>query len=115
MTDTNDVVMAIAASLYASRATDDAIRAEPSMEVIRPRRGICITSLSLPFEAPLAAMAKVSHRATSRRADPWHSGVLDRDGLQLVGHVVTGVQRILELIVQRLPPDHIHRIGSAGE
>jgi hypothetical protein len=34
MTDTNDVVMAIAASLYASRATDDAIRAEPSMEVI---------------------------------------------------------------------------------
>jgi hypothetical protein len=34
MTDTNDVVMAIAASLYASRATDDAIRAEPNMEVI---------------------------------------------------------------------------------
>jgi hypothetical protein len=34
MTDTNDVVIAIAASLYASRMTDDAIRAEPSMEVI---------------------------------------------------------------------------------
>jgi hypothetical protein len=29
MTDKNDVVIAIAASLYASRATDDALRAEP--------------------------------------------------------------------------------------
>jgi hypothetical protein len=34
MTDKNDVVIAIAASLYASRATDDALRAEPPIEVI---------------------------------------------------------------------------------
>jgi hypothetical protein len=32
VTDKNDVVVAIAASLYASRATDDAIRAEPPIE-----------------------------------------------------------------------------------
>jgi hypothetical protein len=32
MTDTNDVVIAIAASLYASRATDDALRAEPPIQ-----------------------------------------------------------------------------------
>jgi hypothetical protein len=34
MTDKNDVVVAIAASLYASRATDDAIRAEPDVGAI---------------------------------------------------------------------------------
>jgi len=34
MTDRNDVVVAIAASLYASRATEDAIRAEPDLEAI---------------------------------------------------------------------------------
>jgi hypothetical protein len=34
LTDNNDVVIAIAASLYAIRATDDAIRSEPSMETI---------------------------------------------------------------------------------
>jgi hypothetical protein len=34
MTDTNDVVIAIGASLYASRATGDALRAEPDMEAI---------------------------------------------------------------------------------
>jgi hypothetical protein len=34
MTDKNDVVIAIAASLYASRATDDALRAEPPIEAI---------------------------------------------------------------------------------
>jgi hypothetical protein len=32
MTDTNDVVIAIAASLCASRATDDALRAEPPIQ-----------------------------------------------------------------------------------
>jgi hypothetical protein len=32
--DKNDVVIAIAASLYASRATDDALRAEPPIEAI---------------------------------------------------------------------------------
>jgi hypothetical protein len=30
----NDVVIAIAASLYASRATDDALRAEPPIEAL---------------------------------------------------------------------------------
>ena len=34
MTDKNDLVVAIAASLYASRATDDALRAEPSFDAI---------------------------------------------------------------------------------
>ena len=34
MTDQNDVVAAIAATLYASRATDDAIRAEPPIEAL---------------------------------------------------------------------------------
>jgi prefoldin subunit 5 len=34
MTDTNDVVIAIGASLYASRATDDALGAEPPIESI---------------------------------------------------------------------------------
>ena len=34
MTDRNDVVIAIAASLYASRATEDALRAEPGIESI---------------------------------------------------------------------------------
>jgi hypothetical protein len=32
--DKNDVVTAIAASLYASRATDDALRAEPPIEAL---------------------------------------------------------------------------------
>jgi hypothetical protein len=34
MTDKNDVVIGIAASLYASRATDDALRAEPDLEAL---------------------------------------------------------------------------------
>jgi hypothetical protein len=34
MTDQNDVVIGIAASLYASRATDDALRAEPNLEAL---------------------------------------------------------------------------------
>jgi hypothetical protein len=34
VTDKIDAVIAIAASLYASRATDDAIRGEPPMEAI---------------------------------------------------------------------------------
>ena len=34
MTDKNDVVIGIAASLYASRATDDALRAEPNLEAL---------------------------------------------------------------------------------
>jgi hypothetical protein len=34
MTDKNDMVIAIAASLYTTRATKDAIRAEPDMQVI---------------------------------------------------------------------------------
>ncbi len=34
MTDKIDVVIAIAASLYASRATDDAVRAEPDIEAL---------------------------------------------------------------------------------
>jgi hypothetical protein len=34
VTDKNDLVAAIAASLYASRATDDAIRAEPPIETL---------------------------------------------------------------------------------
>jgi hypothetical protein len=34
MSDKNDVVIGIAASLYASRATDDALRAEPNLEAL---------------------------------------------------------------------------------
>ena len=34
VTDKNDLVAAIAAMLYASRATDDAIRAEPPIEAL---------------------------------------------------------------------------------
>jgi hypothetical protein len=34
MTDKNDVVIGIAASLYASRGTDDALRAEPNLEAL---------------------------------------------------------------------------------
>jgi hypothetical protein len=34
MTDRNEVVIGIAASLYASRATDDALRAEPNLEAL---------------------------------------------------------------------------------
>jgi hypothetical protein len=34
MTDKNDLVVAIAASLYASRATDDPLRAEPSFDAL---------------------------------------------------------------------------------
>jgi hypothetical protein len=34
MTDKHDVVIAIAASLYASRATEDALRAEPPIEAL---------------------------------------------------------------------------------
>ena len=34
MTDQNDVVIGIAASLYASRATDDALRAEPDLQAL---------------------------------------------------------------------------------
>jgi hypothetical protein len=34
VTDKNDVVNAIGASLYASRTTGDALRAEPDMEAI---------------------------------------------------------------------------------
>jgi hypothetical protein len=32
--DKNDVVIALAASLYAIRATDDAIRAEPNLDAL---------------------------------------------------------------------------------
>ena len=34
MTDKNDLVVAIAAILYASRATDDPLRAEPSFDAL---------------------------------------------------------------------------------
>lgn len=34
VTDKDDVVIAIAASLYASRATDDALRAEPDIQAL---------------------------------------------------------------------------------
>jgi hypothetical protein len=34
MTDKNDVVIGIAASLYASRATGDALRDEPNLEAL---------------------------------------------------------------------------------
>jgi hypothetical protein len=34
MTDKHDVVIGIAASLYASRATDDALRGEPNLEAL---------------------------------------------------------------------------------
>jgi hypothetical protein len=34
VTDKNDLVVAIAASLYASRATDDTIRANPPIEAL---------------------------------------------------------------------------------
>jgi hypothetical protein len=34
MTDKHDLVVAIASSLYASRATDDALRAKPSFDAI---------------------------------------------------------------------------------
>ena len=34
MTDKNDVVIGIAASLYASRASDDVLRGEPNLEAL---------------------------------------------------------------------------------
>ena len=48
MTDKNDVVIGIAASLYASRASDDVLRGEPNLEALAMRHGTCTSSCSVP-------------------------------------------------------------------
>ena len=50
MTDKNDLVVAIAASLYASRATDDALRAEPPLDALANEAWGCTISWSALFE-----------------------------------------------------------------
>jgi hypothetical protein len=59
VTDKNDVVAAIAASRYASRATDDAIRAEPPIEALADEAW----DLYYKFER---AVRSSSHRQTVR-------------------------------------------------
>lgn len=60
MTDKHDVVVGIAASLYASRATNDALRAEPDLEAL------AIEAWDLYFE--LQRVVSGSHGEASRRA-----------------------------------------------
>jgi hypothetical protein len=42
-------------------------------------------------------------------------GVLDDDALEDVRHVLGGVDRVLEALVEVLPPDHDHRIDAVAE
>jgi hypothetical protein len=60
MTDKDDVVIGIAASLYASRATDDAIRSEPNVEALANE------AWDLYFK--LQRAVSESHGEASRRA-----------------------------------------------
>jgi len=62
MTDKNDVVIGIAASLYARRATDDALRGEPNLEALANE------AWDLYFK-PQRAVSE-SHGAASARANP---------------------------------------------
>jgi hypothetical protein len=61
MTDQNDVVIWIAASLYASRATDDALRAEPNLEALAKE------AWDLYFK--LQRVVSESHGEAAARAD----------------------------------------------
>ena len=61
MSDTHDVVIGIAASLYASRATDDALRGEPNLEALANE------AWDLYFK--LQRTVSESHDEASRRAD----------------------------------------------
>ena len=54
MSDTHDVVIGIAASLYASQATEDALRGEPNLEALANSE---------------------SHGEASRRANPGGPGI----------------------------------------
>ena len=67
MTDQHDVVIGIAASLYASRATNDALRAEPNLEALANE------AWDLYFELQRAVSA--SHGEASRRANPGELGI----------------------------------------
>src|SRR3954464_4961484 len=63
-------------------------------------------SRPLPSTARPPRLVRGKLRASNllQQGETAASGVLDGNGLQLVGHVLAGVQRILQLIVQRLPP-----------
>jgi hypothetical protein len=67
MTDNHDVVIGIAASLYASRATDDALRAEPNLEALANE------AWDLYFK--LQRAVSESHGEASRRASPGGLGI----------------------------------------
>ena len=67
MTDQNDVVIGIAASLYASRATDDALRAEPNLEALANE------AWDLYFK--LQRAVSEAHGEASRRANPGGPGI----------------------------------------
>jgi hypothetical protein len=62
MTDKHDVVIGIAASLYASRATNDALRADPNLDALANE------TWDLYFELQRAVSG--SHGEASRRANP---------------------------------------------
>ena len=61
MTDKHDVVIGIAASLYASRATDDVLRAEPNLQALANE------AWDLYFK--LQRAVSESHGEASRRAN----------------------------------------------
>ena len=67
MTDKDDVVIGIAASLYASRATDDALRGEPNLEALANE------AWDLYFK--LQRAVSESHGEASRRANPGGLGI----------------------------------------
>ena len=60
MTDKHDVVIGIAASLYASRATDDAVRDQPNFEALAHEAWDLYFKLQRPVSE--------SHGEASRRA-----------------------------------------------
>jgi hypothetical protein len=62
VTDKHNVVIAIAASLYASRTTEDALRAEPNLEALAN------DAWDLYFK--LQRAVSESHGEASRRANP---------------------------------------------
>jgi hypothetical protein len=66
MTDEHDVVIGIAASLYASRATNDALRAEPNLEALASE------AWDLYFELQRAVSG--SHGEALRRANAGELG-----------------------------------------
>jgi hypothetical protein len=67
MTDKHDVVVGIAASLYASRATNDALRAEPNLEALANE------AWDLYFQLQRAVSG--SHGEASRRANAGGPGI----------------------------------------